>query len=68
MILLPAINAVFARGVTAAMLESVNKGTAALLMVPTSPLGIEIDFYAKFLFCFLFCFVLVKQLAHSLRE
>lgn len=67
MILLSVINAASARGVTAgdtaAMLVSVNKGTAAKLMVPTSPLGIELDFHGKF-FCFVFCFVLVKQLAH----
>ena len=59
MILLSVINAVSARGVTAgdtaAMLVSVNKGTAAKLMVATSPLGIEYDFHGKF---FLFCFVL----------
>lgn len=59
MILQSVINAVSARGVTAAdtaaMLVSVNKGTAAKLMVPTSPLGIELDFHGEFFFvCFFF--------------
>ena len=56
MILPSAINAVFARGVTAAMLVSVNKETAAMLMAPTSPLGIELDFHAKIFFVCFFCF------------
>ena len=44
---------VFSRDVTAAMLVSLNKGTAAMLVSPTNPLGIELYFYAVFpLFCF----------------
>ena len=33
---------VFSRDVTAAMLVSLNKGTAAMLMSPTNPPGIEL--------------------------
>ena len=36
--------------VTAAMLVSLNKGTAAMLVSPTNPLGIELYSYARFSF------------------
>ena len=45
-------NRVFSRDVTAAMLVSLNKGTAAMLVSPTNPLGIELYSYANVFFCF----------------
>ena len=36
------LNRVFSRDVTAAMLVSLNKGTAAMLVSPTNPPGIEL--------------------------
>ena len=36
----------------AAMLVSLNKGTAAILVSPTNPLGIEPYAYANVFFCF----------------
>ena len=43
---------VFPRDVTVAMLVSLNKGTAAILVSPTNTLGIEPYFYANVFFCF----------------
>ena len=36
----------FSRDVRAAMLVSLNKGTATMLVSPTDPRGIEVCFYA----------------------
>ena len=47
MLLPSAINTVFSRSVTAAMLVSPNKGTTAMFVVLTGPLGIELYSYAK---------------------
>ena len=52
MLLLSAINTVFSRGVTAAILVSRNKGTTAMFVVPTCPLGIELYSYANVFLCF----------------
>ena len=49
----------FSRDVTAAMLVSLNKGTAATLVSPTNHLGIELYSYAKE-----FSFVLVEKHTH----
>ena len=38
--------------VTAAMLVPLHKGTAAILVSPTNPLGIELYSYASAFFCF----------------
>ena len=38
--------------VTAAMLVSLNKGTAAMLVSPTNPPGIELYYHANLFFCF----------------
>ena len=43
---------VFSRDVTAAMLVSLNKGTAAMLVSPINPPGIEIYSYANVFFWF----------------
>ena len=43
---------VFSRDVTAAMLVSLNKATAAMLVSPTNPLEIELYSYANAFFCF----------------
>ena len=43
---------VFSRDVTAAMLVSLNKGTAAMLVSPTNPPGIELYYHANLFFCF----------------
>ena len=43
---------VFSCDVTAAMLVSLNKGTAAVLVSPTNLWGIELYSYAKVFFCF----------------
>ena len=43
---------VFSRDVTAAMLVSLNKGTAAMLVSATNPLGIELFCHANVFFCF----------------
>ena len=43
---------VFSRDVTAAMLMSLNTGTAAFLVSPTNPPGIELYSYANVFFCF----------------
>ena len=40
------------RDVTVTMLVSLNKGTAAMLVSPTNPLGIERYSYANVFFCF----------------
>ena len=45
-------NRVFSRDVTAAMLVSLNKGTAAMLVSPTSLLGIELYSDANAFCCF----------------
>ena len=42
----------FSRDVTVAMLVSLNKGTAAMLVSPITPLGIEFYSYANVFFCF----------------
>ena len=51
-----ALNGVFSRNVTAAMLVSLNKGTAARLVSPTNPPGIEL--------MQVFSFVLVEKRVH----
>ena len=43
---------VFSRDVTAAMLVSLNKGTAAMLASPINPPGIELYSYTNFFFRF----------------
>ena len=43
---------VFSRDVTAAMLVSLNKGTAAMLVSQSNPPGIELYSYANVFFCF----------------
>ena len=43
---------VFSRDVTLAMLTSLNKGTAAILVSSTNPPGIELSSYANAFFCF----------------
>ena len=43
---------VFSRDVTAAMLVSLNKETAAMLVSPTKPPGIELYYHANLFFCF----------------
>ena len=43
---------VFSRDFTAAMLVSLNKETAAMLVYPTYPLGIELYYHANVFFCF----------------
>ena len=45
-------NRVFSRDVTAAMLVSLNKETAAMLVTPTNPPGFELFSYANAFFCF----------------
>ena len=45
-------NRVFSRDVTVAMLMSLNKGTAAMLVSPTNPSGTELNSYANVFFCF----------------
>ena len=45
-------NRVFSRDVTAAMLVSLNNGTAAMLLCPTNPSGIELYYHANVFFCF----------------
>ena len=42
----------FSCDVTAAMLVSLNNGTAAMLVSPTNPPGIELYSYADVFFCF----------------
>ena len=42
----------FSRDVTVAMMVSLNKGTAARLVSPINPLGIELYSYANVFFCF----------------
>ena len=48
----PAKNRVFSRDVMVAMLVSLNKGTAAVLVSPTNPPGIELYYHANLFFCF----------------
>ena len=45
-------NRVFSGDVTVAMLVSLNKGTAAILVPPIIPSGVELYSYANVLFCF----------------
>ena len=45
-------NSVFSRDVTAAVVMSLNKGTAAMLVSPTYPAGIELYSYANVFFFF----------------
>ena len=40
------------RDVTAAMLVSLNNGTAIMLVYPTNPPGIELYYHANVFFCF----------------
>ena len=42
----------FSRDVTAAILVSLNKGTAAMLVFSTNPPGIELFYHANVIFCF----------------
>ena len=42
----------FSRDATLAVLMSLNKGTAAMLVSPTNPLKIELYSCANFFFCF----------------
>ena len=42
----------FSLDVTAAILVSLNKGTAAILVSPTNPPGIELFYHANVFFCF----------------
>ena len=44
-------NRAFSLDVTAAILEFQNKETSAILVYQTSPLGVELYFYAKMVFC-----------------
>ena len=48
---------VFSHDVTAAILESQNNETAAILVSQTSPLGVELFSYANAFFCSFFCCV-----------
>ena len=63
---------VFSRDVTVAMLVSLNKGKAAILLSPTNPLEIELYFYANAFFFFRFKNMLIDhvskntQLSHPL--
>ena len=59
-----AVNRVFSRDVTAAMLVSLNKGKAAMLVSPINPPGIEFYSYAFYMFPF----VLVEKHVHWSRE
>ena len=43
---------VLSREVMAAMLVSLNKGTAAMSASTTNPLGIELYYHANVFFCF----------------
>ena len=43
---------VFSRDVTVAMLVTLNKGMAAMLVSPINPPGIELYSYANVFFCF----------------
>ena len=52
MLLLSAINTVFSRGVTSAILVSLDEGTTAMFVVQTGPLGIELYSYANVFLCF----------------
>ena len=47
----PFQNRVFSHDVTAAILVSQNKETAAMLMSQTNPLGVEVFSYANTFFC-----------------
>ena len=47
-----ALYRVFSRDVTAAMLVSLNKGVAAMLVSQTNPPGIELCSYGNVFFCF----------------
>ena len=42
----------FSRDVMAVMLVSLNKGTVAMLVSPTDPLGIKFFYRANVFFCF----------------
>ena len=44
-------NRVFSHDVTAAVLESQNNETAALLVLQTSPVGVELFSYVNAFFC-----------------
>ena len=43
---------VFSLDVMVAMLVSLNKGTVAMLVYQTNPLGIELYYHANVFFCF----------------
>ena len=45
-------NRVFSRDVMTAMLVSLNKGMAAMLVSQTNPPGIQLNSYANVFFCF----------------
>ena len=45
-------NRMFSRDVLAAMLMSLNKGMAAMLVSPTNSLGIELYYHGNVFFCF----------------
>ena len=49
---LQVLNRVFSRDVMAAMLVFLNNGTAAILVSPTNPPGIELYYHANVFFCF----------------
>ena len=46
------MNSVFSRDDTAAMLVFLNKETAAMLVSPTNPPGIELYYHVNVFFCF----------------
>ena len=46
------VNRAFSRYVTEAMLVYLNNGTAAMLVNPTNPPGIELYYNANVFFCF----------------
>ena len=46
------VNSWFSHDVTAAMLKSPNNETEAMLKSTSNPPGIELYYYANFVFCF----------------
>ena len=46
------VNRAFSRDVTETMLVYLNNGTAAMLLYPTNPPGIELYCHANVFFCF----------------
>jgi len=47
------------------MLVSLNKGTAAMLVSPTNPLGIELYSYANVFFCFALKNMLIDNVSEN---